>query len=178
MLNLSPGIHKHPNRLFELFVVLVVVAIVISVLMGFLFSAMAQGRNVAMVNQVLEFQRSVDSFFFDTGFFPHKKQDGVVCLGDYELNSCWKDGVSVQEDKNFFKVIVPEYLPSIPAISNRKFGNDGRNYYTGMIYEYSATGKSYAIKYFMSGKDRDCVLSKAVGTNLGSDTLCLIDISI
>lgn len=166
------------------FVELVMVAAIFGVIATLIMVALADSRdhskNTTRTAQIKEFQKTFDLYFADTGHYPRfgTTETATVCLGDYDDNTCWENGNSVNETSVIRDAITPHYMGQLPQGESTLFGQDSGKVYEGIIYTHLSYGKGYMIRYFMEGNDKSCILDGAVGSNVGDDTLCSLVVSI
>lgn len=159
--------------LLQLFIVLTISVVAILFLLKISEVGRENSRNLSRVNQIQEYQKAFNLLYSQTGKYPFGGEQTPTCLGSYSEKRCWQDN-SLLENDLIKSSIIPKYMPRLPDGEKRKFGENKS--YTGMVYTPGAKGKSYRILYFMEGKDKSCIIDKAVGINNGLDTLCVLKI--
>ncbi len=171
---------KKPNRMLEVFAVVVVAALALTILVELIGSARGRTENLTTISQMREYRQAMDVFFLETGYFPNKsgQTSGATCLGDYADDTCWENGESVKEDADILGILVPNIIPNVPTGSEKKYGVYAGKYYVGAIYKYSVSGRAYEMQYFLKGNDQPCTLDDTVATNVGKDTLCTLSFSL
>jgi len=175
--------YKSPRAgftLIELLVAVAIIGIIASIVMVALSDSREHSRNVARVAQIREYQKAFDLYYSETGYYP-KFGSGItstMCLGDYADNACWASGTSELERTTIPNAITPNYMGMMPSGENIMFGQGNSTEYEGMIYTHRDYGKAYTIQYFMEGNDKDCLLDKTTASNVGDDTLCVLQIDV
>lgn len=164
------------EMLYTVSIIVVVMAVVLVALSG----NHEHARNTARVAQVREYQTALNYVYSSTGHFPvfGTATTGTMCLGDYEDNRCWENGTSVLEQPTGLAAsLVPTYMERIPPAESTLYGQGSGTIYEGMTYTYQNSGKSYTIRYFLEGNNEDCMLTNSTGSNVGDDTLCILNVT-
>lgn len=155
------------TELLLVFSVIVIISAIIIVALG---ESQERSRNVAKAAQIQEYRKAFELYYSANGSYPkyNDSESATVCLGDYSTDTCWENGTSIPVTSTIKDALVPRFMTRLPKVDAHTLGGE----YVGMIYTHQNFGRTYTLQYFMEGRDRDCLISKATGSNLGPDTLC------
>jgi prepilin-type N-terminal cleavage/methylation domain-containing protein len=170
--------------LLELLVVIAIIGVLSAIVMVSLNESRKKSRNVAVLEQMFEYQKSLELDYTTTGVYP---RTNVARTHRY----CIGDGLTAGERcmGNFTTAYSPaaaaiaegvfkSHMPSLPrfkqAIGGLDYSSPAYNGCTGVgIANTSCTDSDYSIWFLLEGTNQSCGRALVANANLsGEYTLC------
>lgn len=179
--------------LLELIIVIAIIGVLAAIVALALGDGRRDARNKAVVSQMLEYQKAIELFYSDNGYYPQTNaaRSAIFCFGNGGLTSgqpCFSgasnyNAGATQPVNDAFALYLdglPRFVQqrgsfaySSPAYSGcTNFSNPG-NFSSSLAAGASCTQKDYSIFFLLEGTDEDCGRALVANPSLsGEYTLC------
>jgi prepilin-type N-terminal cleavage/methylation domain-containing protein len=170
--------------LIEILIVVAIIAILGSIVISSLSTAREQARNRAVMAQMLEYQKALEFFFVQSGYYPatNSARTARYCMGDNPPSGgrCIGTITSTYDtDDSEINRALREEMSLLPRFSQPRGGfNYSSPAYSGCAGEgmsnTSCTEEDYSFWYLLEGTNKECGGRATVANNSvsGEYTLC------
>ena len=184
--------HNRSERgftLLELLVVIAIIGVIAAVVVASISRSREAGRNAAVLSQIAEYEKALNYYYSDNGFFPGPTSVAARrterCIGagssHNSYNGCWNGAAAA--NSYLPAALVPEYMPELTGIAQGELGSPAYNGCTNTNFNAfsSCTTNDFAMFFLLEGTNQDCGRYLQANGNyqsaVGDFTLCIMNLT-
>ncbi len=166
--------------LIELLIVIAIIGLLVAVFVASTSASRTKSRNIAVITQVYEYQKSLELYFSENGFYPsaHSNRTSKICFGDNATLACMPGSWGILYPNNALEVALKKTISALPRfkqpLGTFNYSSPIVSGCTGVgVAETNCSTSNYSIYFLLEGTNQKCGRASIANSNLSSlYTLC------